>query len=186
LSSVNIRRKNGDSVTVDLFKAINQGDPSKDFVLDDEDVVFIPTLDKDGRRVYVFGEVEEPGAYTFESQKIRLLDAISEAGGPTVFASQSNTKIVRGDITKPEIITSNLRGLLEKGDQSQNVALVAGDLVYVPRSGWGNVNLFYKRIKPLLELIVYPARPTPMRRVICSTRRFRRFAPRRCAAPRCR
>jgi polysaccharide export outer membrane protein len=158
LNSVNIRRKNGNSVTIDLFKAINQGDPSKDFVLDDGDVVFIPTLDKDGRRVYVFGEVESPGTYTFESKKIRLLDAISEAGGPTVFASASNTKIVRGDITKPEVITANLRGLLEKGDQSQNVALVAGDMVYVPRSGWGNINIFAKRIRPLLELILWPAR----------------------------
>ncbi|MGD9081698.1 MAG: FG-GAP-like repeat-containing protein, partial [Desulfobacterales bacterium] len=152
LNSVNIRRKNGDSVTIDLFKAINQGDPSKDFVLDHGDVVFIPTLDKDGRRVYVFGEVETPGTYTFESNKIRLIDAISEAGGPTEFASQSNTKIVRGDITKPEVITANLKGLLENGDQSQNVALLAGDLVYVPRSGWGNINIFAKRIRPLLEL----------------------------------
>ncbi len=158
LNSVNIRRKNGDSVNINLFKAINQGDPSKDFVLDDGDVVFIPTLDKDGRRVYVFGEVETPGTYTFESEKIRLIDAISEAGGPTVFASQSDTKIVRGDITKPEVITANLKGLLEKGDQSQNVALLAGDLVYVPRSGWGNINFFAKRIRPLLELILWPAR----------------------------
>ncbi|MCK4988723.1 MAG: VCBS repeat-containing protein, partial [Desulfobacterales bacterium] len=91
LNSVNIRRKNGDSININLFKAINQGDPSKDFVLDNGDVVFIPTLDKDGRRVYVFGEVESPGTYTFESEKIRLVDAISEAGGPTVFASQSDT-----------------------------------------------------------------------------------------------
>ena len=158
LNSVNIRRKSGDSVNINLFKALNQGDPSKDFVLDDGDVVFIPTLDKDGRRVYVFGEVETPGAYTFESGKIRLMDAISEAGGPTVFASQSDTKIVRGDITKPEVITANLKGLMENGDQSQNVALLAGDLVYVPRSGWGNINFFAKRIRPLLELILWPAR----------------------------
>ncbi len=158
LNSVNIRRKNGDSININLFKAINQGDPSKDFVLDNGDVVFIPTLDKDGRRVYVFGEVESPGTYTFESEKIRLVDAISEAGGPTVFASQSDTKIVRGDITKPEIITANLKGLLEEGDQSQNVALLPGDLVYVPRSGWGNINFFAKRIRPLLELILWPAR----------------------------
>ena len=38
------------------------------------------------------------------------------------------------------------------------VALVAGDLVYVPRSGWGNINIFAKRIRPLLELILWPAR----------------------------
>ena len=59
--------------------------------------------------------------------------------------------------TKPEITTANLKSLLEKGDQSQNVALVSGDLVYVPRSGWGSINLFAKRIRPLLELILYPA-----------------------------
>jgi protein involved in polysaccharide export with SLBB domain len=158
LSSVNIRRKNGDSININLFKAINQGDPSKDFVLDAGDVVFIPTLDKNGHRVYVFGEVEAPGAYTFESEKIRLVDAISEAGGPTVFASGTETRIVRGDITKPEVITANLKGLLKEGDQSQNVALLAGDLVYVPRSGWGNINVFAKRIRPLLELILWPAR----------------------------
>jgi protein involved in polysaccharide export with SLBB domain len=158
LNSVNIRRKNGDSINIDLFKAINQGDPSKDFVLDNGDVVFIPTLDKDGRRVYVFGEVERPGTYTFESEKIRLVDAISEAGGTTAFASKSGTRIVRGDITKPEIITANLSSLITNGDQSQNVALLSGDLVYVPRSGWGNINLFAKRIRPLLELILWPAR----------------------------
>jgi protein involved in polysaccharide export with SLBB domain len=157
LNSINIRRKNGESISIDLFKAIHQGDPSKDFVLDNEDVVFIPTLDKDGHRVYVFGEVEKPGSYTFTDKRIRLIDAISEAGGPTVFASESDTKVVRGDITKPEITTANLKSLLEKGDQSQNVALVSGDLVYVPRSGWGSINLFTKRIRPLLELILYPA-----------------------------
>jgi protein involved in polysaccharide export with SLBB domain len=158
LNFVNIRRKNGDSITINLFKAINQGDPSKDFVLDNGDVVFVPTLDKDGHRVYVFGEVAQPGTYTFKSEKIRLIDALSEAGGPTVFASRSETRIVRGDITKPEVITANLKGLLEQGDQSQNVALLAGDLVYVPRSGWGNINFFAKRIRPLLELILWPAR----------------------------
>jgi protein involved in polysaccharide export with SLBB domain len=158
LNSINIRRKNGESISIDLFKAIHQGDPSKDFVLDNEDVVFIPTLDKDGHRVYVFGEVEKPGSYTFTDNKIRLIDAISEAGGPTVFASESDTKVVRGDITKPEIITANLKSLVEKGDQSQNVALVSGDLVYVPRNGYGGINIFFKRIKPLLELLIWPAR----------------------------
>jgi hypothetical protein len=38
------------------------------------------------------------------------------------------------------------------------VALVSGDMVYVPRSGWGSINLFAKRIRPLLELLLWPAR----------------------------
>ena len=158
LSSVSIRRKNGDSITLNLFKAIHQGDPSKDFVLDNGDVVFIPALSKNDHRVYVFGEVKEPGSYTFKDPNIRLIDAISQAGGTTAFASKSDTRVVRGDITRPEIITANLSNLLENGDQSQNVALVSGDLVYVPRSGWGSINLFAQRIRPLLQLILYPAR----------------------------
>jgi polysaccharide export outer membrane protein len=158
LNSVNIRRGNGESFNLNLFKAIHYGDPGMDFVLNHGDVVFIPTLDKSGHRVYVFGEVDIPGAYTFKDEKIRLIDAISLAGGTTIFAAKSDTKIVRGDITKPEIITANLRNLIEKGDRSQNVALVSGDLVYVPRTGWGSINLFAKRIRPLLELLLWPAR----------------------------
>jgi polysaccharide export outer membrane protein len=158
LQSVNIRRKNGQSISLDLFKAIQQGDPGKDFVLDDGDVVFIPTLAKDGNRVYVFGEVTKPGVYTFEGSDMRLADAISEAGGPTIFASESETRVVRGDITQPEIISANLKRLIEEGDQSQNITLANRDLIYVPRSGFGSVNIFAKRIRPLLELILWPAR----------------------------
>jgi hypothetical protein len=28
----------------------------------------------------------------------------------------------------------------------------------VPRSGWGDINLYNKRIRPLFELIIWPAR----------------------------
>jgi protein involved in polysaccharide export with SLBB domain len=106
----------------------------------------------------VFGEVENPGTYTFTSRELRLVDAISEAGGTTVFAAASETRVVRGDITKPEIISANLQRLIEDGDQSQNVTLASGDLVYVPRSGFGSVNVFAKRLRPLLELMLWPAR----------------------------
>ncbi|MDX1708058.1 MAG: FG-GAP-like repeat-containing protein, partial [Desulfobacterales bacterium] len=42
LSGVNIRRESGETISVNLFKAIQQGDPGKDFILDNRDVVFIP------------------------------------------------------------------------------------------------------------------------------------------------
>jgi protein involved in polysaccharide export with SLBB domain/outer membrane lipoprotein SlyB len=84
LKNINVRRKSGQSISLNLFKAIHQGDPTKDFVLDDSDVIYIPTLSQDGNRVYVFGEVEEPGTYTFKDSNIRLADVVAEAGGPTV------------------------------------------------------------------------------------------------------
>jgi protein involved in polysaccharide export with SLBB domain len=156
LKSVNIRRKNGNLLSVDLFKAIHEGDARMDFVLDDGDLVFVPTLDIIGNRVYVFGEVEKPGAYSFKSSKIRLADAISEAGGPTIFAASAETRVVRGEITKPEIISTNLADLIENGDQSQNVALVNGDLVYVPRSWAGSINRLSKQLMPLWQLLKGP------------------------------
>jgi protein involved in polysaccharide export with SLBB domain len=57
LQTIKIRRKSGESISLNLFEAIHQGDPGKDFVLDDKDVIFISTLAEDGHRIYVFGEV---------------------------------------------------------------------------------------------------------------------------------
>jgi protein involved in polysaccharide export with SLBB domain len=138
--------------------AINKGDLSQDLVLDDGDMVFVPTLAEGGNRIFVFGEVETPGAYNFEGSDIRLFDAISMAGGTTVFGSTEGTRVVRGDPASPEIITADLRSLIEEGNLSQNVVLASGDMVYVPRSGWGNINLYNKRIKPLFEMLIWPAR----------------------------
>jgi polysaccharide export outer membrane protein len=158
LGEIKIRRKNGQTVVLDLFAAINKGDLSQDLVLDDGDLIFIPTLAEGGKRIYVFGEVEKPGAYTFARSDMRLFDAVSEAGGATVFASADSTRVVRGDPASPEIITADLKSLVEEGNLSQNVVLASGDMVYVPRSGWGNINLYNQRIRPLFEMLIWPAR----------------------------
>jgi protein involved in polysaccharide export with SLBB domain len=158
MGDIRIRRKNGQSISLDLFEAINKGDLSQDLVLDDGDLVFVPTLEEGGNRVYVFGEVENPGAYTFAGSDMRLFDAISKAGGATVFASTDAARVVRGDPASPEIITANLKSLIEEGNLSQNVVLASGDMVYVPRSGWGDINLYNQRIRPLFELLLWPAR----------------------------
>jgi len=158
LGNIRIRRKSGQTISLDLFKAINKGDLRQDMVLDDGDMVFVPTLEEGGNRVYVFGEVEKPGAYTFAGSDMHLFDAISKAGGATVFASTDATRVVRGDPASPEIITADLKSLIEEGNLSQNVVLASGDMVYVPRSGWGSINLYNQRIRPLFELMIWPAR----------------------------
>jgi hypothetical protein len=38
------------------------------------------------------------------------------------------------------------------------MVLASGDMIYVPRNGWGNINLLNKRIRPLFELVWWPAR----------------------------
>ncbi len=158
LRNVRIRHQNGQIITLNLYKTILQGDLTQNPVLDAGDLVFLPTLKESGNRIYVFGEVEKPGAYTFSGAQMHLLDVIAEAGGATVFASASNTKIVRGDPTRPEIMNADLKQLIEQGDQSQNIVLADGDLVYVPRNGFGEIKLFQERIRPLFDLVIYPAR----------------------------
>jgi len=157
LNEVSVRRKTGRSIAVDLFKIFTQKDLSQNIVLDDGDLIFIPTLSKEANRVYVFGEVEKPGVYTFSGTHLSVFDAISQAGGVTVFAKENSTKVVRGDVTRPEVLSVRLGNLLSTGDQTQNVALVNKDLVYVPRSFVGDINRFVKQITPLMRLIIYPA-----------------------------
>ncbi len=156
LAEVGLRRKNGQTLKLNLFNAILRGETGQDVVLDGGDVIYIPLITKEDNRVYIFGEVDKPGVYAFSGSEMRLLDVVSQAGGVTIFAHEDSTKIVRGDPTRPEVISSDLKKLMEEGDQTQNVALANGDLVFVPRSSIGNVALFVKRIQPFMKLILTP------------------------------
>lgn len=158
LAEVSLRRKNGQVLKLNIFNAIMRGDKGQDVILDSGDVIYIPIITNEANRVYVFGEVSKPGVYTFSGSEVNLLDVLSQAGGPTVFAHEDSTKVVRGDPLRPEVISADLKKLVEEGDQTQNVALLNGDLVYVPRSFVGNVNLFVKKIRPMMELLLTPSR----------------------------
>ena len=152
MSDVRIRKKSGQTITVDLFKALFQGDLNQDVVLDPGDVVFVPWLTEEANRVYVLGEVKNPGIYTFKGSNMKIFDAVMMAGGATIFAKEGSTKIVRGDVTRPEVLSADIQRLTEEGDQTQNIALLNGDLVYVPRSFIGDINLFVKLISPIIQL----------------------------------
>ena len=157
LAKVSLRRKGGQTFTLDLFKAILQGEISQDVVLDNGDVIYIPAITRETNRIFIFGEVGKPGVYNFKGSEIHLIDAVSRAGGVTIFATEKSTKVVRGDPTRPEVISADIEKLIEEGDHTQNVALSNGDLVYVPRSFIGDVNRFVKQISPVVRLILTPA-----------------------------
>lgn len=157
LNRIRVRRKDGRVVIVDLFKAIIQGDVSQDVILDDKDLVIVPSITTDENRVYIYGEVRKPGLFLFKGSNIFIFDAISRAGDVTVFAKRSQTRVVRGDIARPEVLSVDLKALLEEGDQSQNIALLNGDFVYVPRTFLGDAKRFLEQISPLVDLIVKPS-----------------------------
>ncbi len=158
LNRVRVRREDGRAVIVDLFKVIVQGDTSQDIILDDGDLVIVPSVTTAENRVYIYGEITKPGLYSFTGSEIRMLDLISRAGDVTIFAKRSQTRVVRGDPARPQVLSVDLKALLEQGDQAQNMALLNGDFVYVPRSFLGDANRFLSQIQPLIDLVLEPAR----------------------------
>ncbi len=158
LRQINVRRKTGQATTVNLNKTITQGDLTQNVVLDNGDTVMVPPLAEDPRnRVFVFGEVRNPGVFPTRGD-ITVMEAIALAGGFDQRAVLGSAKVLRGDMTKPEVIACDINKLLREGDMSQNIALQSGDLLFVPKSTIGRVSDFLREIAPILELIIYPAR----------------------------
>jgi protein involved in polysaccharide export with SLBB domain len=158
LRQINVRRESGKAVTVNLIKTITQGDLSQNVVLDAGDTVMVPPLAEDPRnRIYVFGEVKSPGVYPTRGD-ITVMEAIALSGGFEQRAVLGSAKILRGDMTKPEVIACDINRLLNKGDMSQNFKLQNGDMLYVPKNVIGKISDFLREINPILEFIIWPAR----------------------------
>ena len=85
-----------------------------------------------GTRVFVLGEVRNPGMFTL-SRSHRMLDAVGAAGGFTQYAAKKNVYLIRDihdDGTAGQGEKLNLNDYLKKGDMSQNVELQEGDCLY--------------------------------------------------------
>jgi protein involved in polysaccharide export with SLBB domain len=82
-------------------------------------------------RIFVFGEVQKPGGYTTTSLAT-LLNAIYLAGGITDNGSLRKIRIIRNN---KEYSNYDLYDLLLKGDNSGDLKLMSGDVVYVPVTG---------------------------------------------------
>ncbi len=82
-------------------------------------------------RIFVAGEVNRPGAYTVSSLT-SLLNALYLSGGPTERGSMRSIKLKRKGKTVSEL---DLYKLLLEGDNSTDLHLESGDVVFVPVAG---------------------------------------------------
>ena len=80
------------------------------------------------QRVYVVGEVKQPGIQLVRDIPLTVLEAINNAGGVTAESDRRNITLTRGD----KSYSINLLALYEGGDTSQNVMLQNGDVLNVP------------------------------------------------------
>lgn len=161
LSRVELTRV-GKIYYVNLYKMLTQGGEGMDIILENGDRVIIPELPtfKEEKlitnRIYVLGEVGIPGLLEVKSD-ITILEAISKAGGVKLTAAKSKARIVRGDIRNPEVVSIDLKKLIDKSDLSLNVKLQNGDVIYVPTTFLGKFSNSFTQIIPILNAFTYPA-----------------------------
>lgn len=94
-------------------------------------------------RVSVLGQVGRPG--TFELlPPVRVLDALSAAGGLLESADRRGTRLIRADGTVLELDLERA----ERGDASQNPLLETGDALVVPEDVMGFVFVLGEVNKP--------------------------------------
>jgi polysaccharide export outer membrane protein len=84
------------------------------------------------RKVYIQGEVLNPGKYGFENIP-DLWELLGEAGGPTEHADLSSVIIIRGG-PEGKVVTVDLDRCLRSGDLSQLPKLKPKDTINIPRS----------------------------------------------------
>jgi len=154
MSKVQITR-DGKTITLNLERAIKQGDWTENAIVDHGDTIFIPSLAQSKRRVYVLGEVVKPGIIEF-SGEINFLDALSKSGGLGKDAYLPDIRVIRSDRDAPQILAVDFERFMEKGDLTQNLALQDKDVLIIPRRPIANWNLYVKEILPSLQLLLQP------------------------------
>ncbi|WP_243371315.1 SLBB domain-containing protein [Geotalea sp. SG265] len=82
-------------------------------------------------QVYVVGEVESPGTYSVSSLAT-VINALSQAGGPSKNGSLRTVRLLRGGKLVQEV---DLYDMLLGGDRSKDVRLENGDTLLVPVIG---------------------------------------------------
>jgi len=119
----------------------------------------VRVLKSPSRRIYVQGQVTHAGVFDLEPG-MTALQAIAEAGGVTETAAADSAVLIRRDACgEPQGMVVNLTAA-DSGKKIDDVALMPSDVLVVPRSKIGNVDLFVKQyIAGLLPFPPYFAMP---------------------------
>jgi protein involved in polysaccharide export with SLBB domain len=105
------------------------------------DVTVIPRAFS-SQRVFVGGEVGTPGVINL-SGRMGVAEAVLAAGGLKVTGAFDSVVIVRRAPGGPPMLRNiDLERLLNTGDRTQDVPIRGGDMIFVPRKGVANANLW--------------------------------------------
>lgn len=96
------------------------------------------------KRVFVTGEVNQPGIQAITNVPLTLVEAVSRAGGLSEMADWTQLTLNRNGETR--IIS--LHDLLQNGDLSENLVLQPGDILHVARNDASKVFVLGEVLQP--------------------------------------
>jgi polysaccharide export outer membrane protein len=96
-----------------------------------EPVVTVSVKEVLGNKIYVIGQVNNPGEFVVNPQ-VDVLQALSMAGGTTAFADLNNIRILRRNRGVQSALSFDYKDVIRGRNLEQNVMLKSGDVVVVP------------------------------------------------------
>lgn len=108
----------------------------KEFIVQPD--VTVQLQKSESRNYFVFGEVLRPGAYPLIGE-VTALSALGAAGGPTRFAAQDDSRLVRPSSEGELVYGVRFEDITESGYGQTNYVLQPGDVIYVPPNGFAKV-----------------------------------------------
>ena len=116
----------------------------------EDPIVHVRMAHHGSRRVYVLGEVANPGIQKLDEFGLTLRDAVVRAGLPTEAAALGRVAVIQGPPGELRRRIIDLEEILNEGRLANNVTLMPNAVVYVPRShsDW----LMKSVLEPLIKL----------------------------------
>jgi polysaccharide export outer membrane protein len=94
-------------------------------------VVIVKLIHNSGNTIFVIGKVNRPGQYP-ANRRIDVMQALSLAGGLTVFADEDSIHVLRRIGNQVKVFPFDYQDVLKGKHLEQNILLEAGDTVTVP------------------------------------------------------
>lgn len=146
-NAVSVLRRDGSKLVVDVADILLNNRRDKDFLLQDGDIIFVPSTEASGLRYYVFGEVRNPGLVTVTSP-LTLEDLVARTGGPTTAAQTRKMWIARKNVSGgADIREIDFERMLRAGE---TVALQDRDVVLVPKRGISKFSELMATLAPVI------------------------------------
>jgi polysaccharide export outer membrane protein len=120
---INSRNKTVEELRIELTGRLSRYIPDL--------VVTVSVLEINGNKVYVIGQVNQPGQFVV-NPRVDVMQALSMAGGTTPFADLKNIRILRRAGGKQTALEFRYDDVIRGRALEQNIILESGDVVVVP------------------------------------------------------